>query len=90
MQYKQQTLDELSQKSGSISSKQALVGFDGFIDELVTPVDERQGPGDQYTAIDSISEFSKRVENTAGVGTNIELIPKMKKTGGMSMEKKRA
>ena len=48
------TLKELDAKAASVGSKKALIGIDGFIDKIVHPVDQRTGPGDQFTAIPTI------------------------------------
>lgn len=82
MDYRDKTLEELSAKAGNISSKQSLVGFDGFIDQIVTPVDQRTGPGNQFTPIKTIKQFSQRIQSASGNSTNIELYPKIEKIGG--------
>jgi hypothetical protein len=58
----------------------ALVGFDGFVDEIVTPVAARRGPGEDYAPFASIAE---RV-GAAGRGrnVNIEIVPRLEKVGG--------
>ena len=60
-----------------------LVGFDGFVDEIVTPVAARRGPGEDYTPFASIAEFAERV-GAAGSGrnANIEIVPRLEKLGG--------
>ncbi|MGZ0657341.1 PfkB family carbohydrate kinase [Coraliomargarita sp. W4R72] len=82
MEYKIQTLEELKAKSPLASSKKALVGIDGFVDVIVHPVDQRSGPGDQYQAIPTITEFAKRIGSAAGKSANIEMAPIVEKLGG--------
>ena len=77
-----QTLDELNEKAAAAGSKQVLVGMDGFVDKIVHPVDRRSGPGDQFTAIPTISDFAKRIASAAGKSANIELAPVAEKLGG--------
>ena len=60
-----------------------LVGFDGFVDEIVTPVAARHGPGEDHAPFASIAEFAERV-GAAGRGrnANIEIVPRLEKLGG--------
>jgi hypothetical protein len=76
------TLDELNEKAAAAGSKEVLVGMDGFVDKIVHPVDQRFGPGDQFRAIPTISDFAKRIASAAGKSANIELAPVVEKLGG--------
>jgi sugar/nucleoside kinase (ribokinase family) len=58
-----------------------LIGFDGFIDEIIRLVDTRTSP-EEYTPIPTISEFGKRVSAAAGLSCNIEMVPEQIKLGG--------
>ena len=82
MDSKTQTLQELKANAATISSKKALIGIDGFVDKIVHPVDQRSGPGDQFTAISTIAEFGARISSAAGKSANIELAPVLEKLGG--------
>jgi sugar/nucleoside kinase (ribokinase family) len=82
MEYKTQTLQELKEKSPLAGSKKALVGIDGFVDKIVHPVDQRSGPGDQFQAIPTITDFANRIGSAAGKSANIELAPVVEKLGG--------
>ncbi len=82
MEHKTQTLQELSEKGPLASSKKALVGIDGFVDVIVHPVDKRSGPGDQFKAIPTITDFANRIGSAAGKSANIELAPIVEKLGG--------
>jgi sugar/nucleoside kinase (ribokinase family) len=82
MEHKNQTLEELKEKSPLIRTKKALVGIDGFVDIIVHPVDQRSGPGDQFEAIPTITEFANRIGSAAGKSANIELAPIFEKLGG--------
>lgn len=82
MKHKTQTLKELKEKSPLAGSKNALVGIDGFVDVIVHPVDQRSGPGDQFKAIPTITDFAKRIGSAAGKSANIELAPIVEKLGG--------
>ncbi len=82
MDTRKRTLDELQKHAGRIGSRMALIGLDGFIDQVVRPVAQRQGQGAQFTPMDTISEFGERILGAAGKSTNIELYPIMEKLGG--------
>lgn len=82
MNYRKQTLEELAAKSSTLSTKTSLVGFDGFVDKIISVVDKRTGQGDQFTAIPTIAEFGARISAAAGRSTNLELFPRMEKLGG--------
>lgn len=59
-----------------------MVGFDGFVDQIVTPVGLRRGQGENFTPIASISEFGQRILGAAGKSANLELYPRLEKLGG--------
>lgn len=82
MNFKTSTLQELRQRRGTLASKQAVVGFDGFVDTIVAPVALRAGQGDNFTPIATISEFGQRILGAAGKSTNIEFYPRLDKLGG--------
>ncbi|MGC6456662.1 MAG: PfkB family carbohydrate kinase [Coraliomargaritaceae bacterium] len=82
MENKKQTLKELAALPQESTEKRALVGIDGFVDKIVHPVDQRSGPGDQFTAIPTIAEFGARISSAAGKSANIELAPVIDKLGG--------
>ncbi len=82
MKFKEHTLEELEAKRSRISSRFALVGLDGFVDRIVTPVASRSGPGDDFMPISTITEFARRIDEAAGKSTNIELYPREDRLGG--------
>ncbi len=82
MEFKSLTLQELQEKGPIASQKKALVGIDGFVDKIVHPVDKRSGPGNNFTAIPTISAFGERISSAAGKSANIELAPIIEKIGG--------
>lgn len=82
MDNKNLTLNELAQAAPTASNKHALIGIDGFVDKIVHPVDQRTGPGNQFTPIATISEFGARISSAAGKSANIELAQAMEKLGG--------
>jgi len=82
MDFKTRTLQELSTHRGALAQKLALVGFDGFVDTIVTPVALRSGQGEAFTPMATIEEFGRRILAAAGKSTNIEFYPRMDKLGG--------
>lgn len=57
------------------------IGFDGFIDEILEVVDKRY-TATSYDRIDTIANFGQRILGSAGLSTNIELVPALIKLGG--------
>lgn len=82
MDFKTRTLQELRTHRGALQQKLSLVGFDGFVDTIVTPVALRSGQGEAFTPMATIEEFGRRILAAAGKSTNIEFYPRMDKLGG--------
>ncbi len=82
MDYKALTVEHLNKNSSNVSQKNALVGFDGFIDRIVSVVDKRFGQGDEFERMDTIEAFGNRVLAAAGQSANIELYVNFEKLGG--------
>lgn len=61
--------------------KHLLVGFDGYIDEIIHVVDQRQNES-EYTRIASLSGLAQRIASIAGLSGNLELVPQQVKLGG--------
>lgn len=61
--------------------KNMIIGFDGFVDEIVHAVDKRLD-SNTWSRIDYMQDFAKRIEKAAGLSTNIELVPMVEKIGG--------
>ncbi len=77
-----QTLAELKAAAARPSDKRALVGLDGFVDTIVTPVGLRRGQGTDFDPISTIAEFGQRIQRAAGKSANLEFYPQMDKLGG--------
>ena len=58
-----------------------IVGFDGFVDEIIHVVDKRID-SEKFTRINTIEALGNRIVKASGLSTNIELIPTIKKIGG--------
>ena len=59
-----------------------MVGLDGFVDKIVTPVDKRHGLDESFDPIDTIDALGSRISAAAGKSANIELFPRFEKLGG--------
>lgn len=59
----------------------AVVGFDGFVDEIVYVVDKRYGP-DCYERVRTLREYGQRIASASGLSTNVEIVPVWRKLGG--------
>jgi len=68
-------------KSKSGFDLKMLIGLDGFVDEIVHPVDKRQDHAN-YTRICTMKEFGERIVEAAGLSTNIEMVTVQTKLGG--------
>lgn len=82
MDFKTRTLQQLRDRRATLAGKHALVGFDGFVDTIVTPVGMRAGQGENFTPIATIAEFGRRISAAAGKSTNLEFYPRLDKLGG--------
>ncbi len=80
--FRARTLTALRARAARIRGQRAIVGFDGFVDLIVTPVGLRRAQGAAFTPIDTLTEFGERVVGAAGKSTNIELYPRAEKLGG--------
>ena len=82
---RQQTCERTSAKlrdaAPKLASMQAMVGLDGFVDEIIAVVDKRQAQG-QFSAVATITAFREKLEKAAGQSSNYELIVKQMKLGG--------
>ena len=70
--FRQRTLQQLAARRDQIGSRTAVVGFDGFVDTIVTPVGLRRSAGENFTPIATLTEFGERIVAAAGKSTNIE------------------
>ncbi len=80
--FKTRALAALRSNRAKASDRRALVGLDGFVDTIVTPVAQRTAQGEAFTAMTTIPEFASRIAGAAGKSTNIEFYPLMDKLGG--------
>ena len=78
-----QELLELADKLGksNASALNAVIGFDGFVDEVVHVVNKRIDP-ENYTRVLTLTEYGRRIAETSGLSSNVEIVTVSKKLGG--------
>ncbi len=67
----------------NLPKKTVLLGFDGYVDSLYSLVETRASP-ETFKIMDSMTQFSTRVANTAGSSCNVERVLKKKIGGGFA------
>jgi sugar/nucleoside kinase (ribokinase family) len=72
---------KLRAAAGQLPGMKALVGLDGFVDEIIAVVDKRHGH-DSYDAVATIAHFGGKIASAAGQSSNYELVVKHMKLGG--------
>jgi sugar/nucleoside kinase (ribokinase family) len=74
-------ISPLSDRIRSVRPVKALIGFDGFIDEIVHVVDIRTD-SETFTRIDSMESYAARIHSGCNLSTNLEIVVATKKLGG--------
>ncbi|MEO0483246.1 MAG: carbohydrate kinase family protein [Planctomycetota bacterium] len=75
--------DALAEAAATLADRPALVGFDGFVDEIIHVVDRRNSMAlEDFERIKTIPEFAARANAAAGKSANIELVPIDVRFGG--------
>jgi hypothetical protein len=59
----------------------ALIGLDGFVDEILHVVDTRKDT-ETYTRIKTLRDYGERIIRAEGLSTSVELVSLQKKLGG--------
>jgi sugar/nucleoside kinase (ribokinase family) len=77
----QTTAAKLTQALGRLATTRALVGLDGFVDEIIAVVDTRLDP-DRYEPVRTIAALAGKIGQAAGESSNYELVVKQRKLGG--------
>ena len=69
--------------AAATSIPSSLIGFDGFIDEIIAVVDRRRDMSPQgFDPIRTIADFAARIGSAAGKSSNIEMVVKEERWGG--------
>ena len=63
-------------KGAELAVLRGVLGFDGFVDEIIDVVDKRQQPHayEKYERLATIEEFAGKVAGAAGQSCNFELV----------------
>src|SRR5438477_2467420 len=75
------TSKKLSEKAASLKSVKAMVGLDGFVDEIIAVVDKRHDHG-KFDPVKTIGHLGAKITAAAGESSNYELVVKQRKLGG--------
>ena len=74
-------VQSLTQQNARPESIRAVVGLDGFVDEILCVVDQR-ADAQHFTPVPTIAKLAERIAAAAGFSTNMELVPRAVKLGG--------
>ncbi len=77
----QSTAEVLRLAAPKLPAISAVLGFDGFVDEIIAVVDKRHDP-DRYEPVESIAAMARKILGASGESSNYELIVKQRKLGG--------
>lgn len=75
------TSKKLAEAKSRLAETPAVIGFDGFVDEIISIVDKRISKS-HYHAVKTIAQFGEKVLRAAGQSSNYELDVKQTKLGG--------
>jgi sugar/nucleoside kinase (ribokinase family) len=75
------TSGKITRALDALSDTRAVVGLDGFVDEIIAVVDKRYG-ADHYDPVRTIAAMGEKIGNAAGESSNYELVVKQRKLGG--------
>jgi hypothetical protein len=67
--------------SANVPAIKALIGLDGFVDEIIAVVDKRTSPT-EYTRVPTIEAFAKKIAAAANQSANYEFVTEIEKLGG--------
>lgn len=77
------TVKKLKELNAQKFKKDVLFGFDGFVDNVWTLVEERNSVKD-YKLMESMLTLNKRIKESAGGGLSTEILRKDKRAGGFN------
>ena len=75
------TSQKLTAAVAGLGNLKALIGLDGFVDEIIAVVDKRTS-FNEYEPIRTIAALGQKILNAAGQSSNYELVPRQMKLGG--------
>ncbi|MBV8782362.1 MAG: hypothetical protein JO353_13275 [Phycisphaerae bacterium] len=72
---------KLSTAAGALAKTKAVIGLDGFVDEIIAVVDKRLNNA-VYERVKTIADLAAKISAAAGQSSNYELVVKQTKLGG--------
>ena len=75
------TARKLRSADAQITQTRAMIGLDGFVDEIIAVVDKRHSTG-QVDTIRTIDRLGKKITDATGQSSNYELVVRQMKLGG--------
>ena len=75
------TAAKLSAAAAGLRATKALIGLDGFVDEIIAVVDKRHG-FDTYDPVTTIAQLGTKILAASGQSSNYELVVRQMKLGG--------
>ena len=76
-----QVVDSLKNAAAQLKETKVLVGFDGFVDNILHVVKTRES-ATKYTRVERMAEFAEKIADAAGLSANMEMVVQMRKLGG--------
>jgi hypothetical protein len=76
-----QVVASLKTAAAQLEESKVLVGFDGFVDNIIHVVKTRESAS-KYTRMERMGEFAERISSAAGLSANMEMVVQMQKLGG--------
>ena len=76
-----QVAASLKNAAAQLKETKVLVGFDGFVDNILHVVKSRESAS-KYTRMERMTEFSEKIAEAAGLSANMEMVVQMRKLGG--------
>ena len=73
--------ESLKSATAQLEDSRVLVGFDGFVDNILHVVKTRESAS-KYTRLERMSEFAEQIADAAGLSANMEMVVQMRKLGG--------
>src|SRR4051794_3649692 len=76
-----QASKKLRAAAPTLKQQKAMVGLDGFVDEIIAVVETR-GDYAHYEPVPTISRLAEKISRASGQSSNYELVVKAMKLGG--------
>jgi sugar/nucleoside kinase (ribokinase family) len=72
---------KLAAAAAGLKTTRALIGLDGFVDEIIAVVDKRHS-FNEFDPVKTIAHLGQKIQNAAGQSSNYELVTRQMKLGG--------